>query len=148
VPFTLAAEGALTSALAAPLLLIMLEFLGFDDSGSGALGTHLLLSAWSVAGGAVVGWLVGTLMMRWLALLDPDRQGDLLEDMIVVATAVLTYVGALALRTDGLIAVFIAGLALSHGGRLGTLCVNPRERASPAFRRPYRALRRSARHGG
>jgi NhaP-type Na+/H+ or K+/H+ antiporter len=57
-------------------------------------------------------------MMRWLALLDPDRQGDLLEDMIVVATAVLTYVGALALRTDGLIAVFIAGLALSHGGRL------------------------------
>jgi NhaP-type Na+/H+ or K+/H+ antiporter len=57
-------------------------------------------------------------MMRWLALLDPDRQGDFLEDMIVVATAVLTYVGALALRTDGLIAVFIAGLALSHGGRL------------------------------
>ena len=118
VPFTLAAEGALTSALAAPLLLIVLEFLGFDDSGSGALGAHLLLSAWSIVGGAVVGWLVGALMMRWLALLDSDRQGDFLEDMIVVATAVLTYVGALALRTDGLIAVFVAGLALSHGGRL------------------------------
>jgi sodium/hydrogen antiporter len=118
VPFTLAAEGALTSALAAPLLLIVLEFLGFDDSGSGALGAHLIWSAWSIVGGAVVGWLVGALMMRWLALLDSDRQGDFLEDMIVVATAVLTYVGALALRTDGLIAVFVAGLALSHGGRL------------------------------
>ena len=120
VPFTLATEGALTSALAAPLLLIVLEFLGFDDSGSGALGTHLLWSAWSIVGGTVVGWLVGALMMRWLALLDSDRQGDFLEDMIVVATAVLTYVGALALRTDGLIAVFVAGLALSHGGACAT----------------------------
>jgi NhaP-type Na+/H+ or K+/H+ antiporter len=118
VPFTLAAEGALTSALAAPLLLIVLDFLGFGDAGPEALGAHLLLSGWSVIGGVVVGWGVGALMMRWLALLDSDRQGDFLEDMIVVATAVLTYVGALALRADGLIAVFIAGLALSHGGRL------------------------------
>jgi sodium/hydrogen antiporter len=118
VPFTLAAEGALTSALAAPLLLIVLDFLGFGDSISGALGAHLLMSSWSVVGGVVVGWLVGVLMMRWLTLLDSDRQGDFLEDMIVVATAVLTYVIALALRADGLIAVFIAGLALSHGGRL------------------------------
>jgi NhaP-type Na+/H+ or K+/H+ antiporter len=118
VPFTLAAEGALTSTLAAPLLLVVLDILGFGDSGSDALGTHLLMSIWSVAGGAIVGWLVGALMMRWLTLLDSDRQGDFLEDMIVVATAVLTYVGALALRADGLIAVFCAGLALSHGGRL------------------------------
>ncbi|MGH8210866.1 MAG: cation:proton antiporter, partial [Steroidobacteraceae bacterium] len=118
VPFTLAAEGALTSALSAPLLLIVLDFLGFNDSGSEALGAHLFMSVWSVAGGVAVGWLVGALMMRWLTLLDSDRQGDFLEDMIVVATAVLTYVGALALRADGLIAVFVAGLALSHGGRL------------------------------
>ena len=118
MPFTLAAEGALTSALVVPLLLIVLEFLGFGESGSGALGFHVLLTTWSVAGGAVLGWLVGAVMMRWLALLDADRQGDFLEDMIVVATAVLTYVSALALRTDGFIAVFVAGLALSHGGRL------------------------------
>lgn len=118
VPFTLAAEGALTSTLAAPLLLVVLEMLGFEDSGSEALGAHLLMSVWSVVGGAAVGWGVGALMMRWLTLLDSDRQGDFLEDMMVVATAVLTYVGALAVRADGLIAAFIAGLALSHGGRL------------------------------
>jgi NhaP-type Na+/H+ or K+/H+ antiporter len=118
VPFILAAEGALTSTLAAPLLLVVLQILGFGDSGSDALGTHLALSVWSVVGGVAVGWLMGAVMMRWLTLLDSDRQGDFLEDMIVVATAVLTYVGALALRADGLIAVFIAGLALSHGGRL------------------------------
>jgi sodium/hydrogen antiporter len=118
VPFTLAAEGALTSTLAAPLLLVVLDILGFGDSGSDALATHLLMGIWSVVGGAVVGWVVGALMMRWLTLLDSDRQGDFLEDMIIVATAVLTYVGALALRADGLIAVFVAGLALSHGGRL------------------------------
>jgi sodium/hydrogen antiporter len=118
IPFTLAAEGALTSALAAPLLLIMLEFLGFSDSSSGTFGMHLLASLWSMAGGVVVGWAIGVLMMRWFTLVDSDRQGDFLEDMIVIATAVLTYVGALALRADGLIAVFVAGLALSHGGRL------------------------------
>jgi sodium/hydrogen antiporter len=118
VPFTLAAEGALTSTLAAPLLLIVLEFLGFGEEGSEALTAHLLIGLWSVVGGVVFGWLMGALMMRWLNLLDSDRQGDLLEDMIVVATAVLTYIGALALRADGLIAVFLAGLALSHGGRL------------------------------
>jgi sodium/hydrogen antiporter len=118
VPFILAAEGALTSTLAVPLLLLVLEFLGFDDSGSGALDTHLLLGLWSVVGGAIVGWLIGALTMRWLALLDSDRQGDFLEGMSVVATAVLTYVAALALRADGLIGVFVAGLALSHGGRL------------------------------
>jgi NhaP-type Na+/H+ or K+/H+ antiporter len=98
--------------------LLVLEFLGFDDVGSEALGAHLLLGVWSVVGGAIVGWLVGAVMMRWLTLLDSDRQGDFLEDMIVVATAVLTYVGALAVRADGLIGVFVAGLALSHGGRL------------------------------
>lgn len=118
VPFMLAAEGALTSAWAAPLALIALDVMGFGDSGTGALGVHLLLGAWSVIGGAVIGWLIGVVMMRWLALLDSDRQGDFLEDMIVVATAVLTYVGALALRANGLPAVFAAGLALSHGGRL------------------------------
>jgi sodium/hydrogen antiporter len=125
VPFTLAAEGALTSALAAPLLLIVLEFLGFGESGSSAPAVHVLLTLWSVIGGAVVGWLVGAVMMRWLALLDADRQGDFLEDMVVVATAVLTYVGALALRTDGFIAVFVAGLALSHGGRLRQVLRKP-----------------------
>jgi NhaP-type Na+/H+ or K+/H+ antiporter len=125
VPFTLAAEGALASALVAPLMLIVLEFLGFGESGSEALSFHVLLTLWSVIGGAVVGWLVGVVMMRWLALLDADRQGDFLEDMVVVATAVLTYVGALALRTDGFIAVFVAGLALSHGGRLRQVLRKP-----------------------
>ncbi|MGH8169590.1 MAG: cation:proton antiporter, partial [Steroidobacteraceae bacterium] len=54
---------------------------------------------------------------RWLALIDRDRQGDLLEEMIVLATGALAYVCALALRTDALLAAFGAGLALSHGGR-------------------------------
>jgi NhaP-type Na+/H+ or K+/H+ antiporter len=53
---------------------------------------------------------------RWLALFDRDRQGDLLEEMIVFAAGVLAYVCALALRTDALLAALGAGLALSHGG--------------------------------
>jgi NhaP-type Na+/H+ or K+/H+ antiporter len=53
VPFTLAAEGAITSALAAPLVLVVLGFLGLNDTGSGALGSLTLAVVWSVSGGAV-----------------------------------------------------------------------------------------------
>jgi NhaP-type Na+/H+ or K+/H+ antiporter len=118
MPFALAAEGALTSAFAAPLVLVVLGFLGLNDPGSGALGSVTLAGIWSVAAGAVAGWLIGAAMSRWIALLDPDRQGDFLEEMIVLATVALTYTCALAVRGDGLLAVFTSGLALSHGGRL------------------------------
>jgi sodium/hydrogen antiporter len=118
VPFALAAEGAITSGLAAPLVLVVLGLLGLNDTGSGALGSLTLAVVWSVCGGAVAGWLIGAAMSRWLAILDADRQGDFLEEMIVFATATLAYICALAIRTEGLLAVFTAGLALSHGGRL------------------------------
>ena len=118
VPFVLAAEGALTSAFAAPVVLVVLGFLGLNDPGSGALGSVTLAGIWSVAAGAVGGWLIGAAMSRWIALLDPDRQGDFLEEMIVLATVALAYTCALAIRADGLLGVFTSGLALSHGGRL------------------------------
>jgi len=117
-PFTVTAEGALSSGLAAPLVLMVLGFLGLNDTGSEMSGSATLAAIWSVAGGTVVGWLTGAAMSRWITLLDGDRQGDFLEEMSVFAAAALTYACALAIRTDGLLAVFISGLALSHGGRL------------------------------
>jgi NhaP-type Na+/H+ or K+/H+ antiporter len=116
VPFVLAAEGALTSGLAPPLVAVMLGLGG--GAGSGALGSVAGLAVWSIIGGLVIGWLIGVAMARWITLLDSDRQGDMLEEMIVFATAALAYTCALAVRAEGMLAVFAAGLALSHGGRL------------------------------
>jgi sodium/hydrogen antiporter len=117
VPFALAAEGALTSAIAAPVVVLVLTRMGATGAGAGVLGSLTLTVLWSLAGGAAVGWLAGGGASRWLALIDRDRQGDLLEEMIVFATGALAYVCALALRTDALLAALASGLALSHGGR-------------------------------
>jgi NhaP-type Na+/H+ or K+/H+ antiporter len=117
VPFALAAEGAVTSAIAAPVVLLVLTRMGLTMAGSTVLGSLTLTLLWSLAGGAAVGWLMGVAASRWLAMIDRDRQGDLLEEMIVFATGALAYVCALALRTDALLGAFAAGLALSHGGR-------------------------------
>ena len=117
VPFALSAEGAVTSAIAAPVALLVLTRMGVTPVGATVLGSLTLTVLWSLVGGAAVGWLIGFGASRWLAQIDRDRQGDLLEEMIVFATGALAYVCALALRTDALLAAFAAGLALSHGGR-------------------------------
>jgi sodium/hydrogen antiporter len=117
VPFALTAEGALTSAIAAPIVLLVLTRMGLTAAGAALLGSLTLTVLWSLAGGAALGWLAGVAASRWLALIERERQGDLLEEMIVFATGALAYVGALALRTDALLAALAAGLALSHGGR-------------------------------
>lgn len=117
VPFALAGEGAVTSAIVAPIVVLVLTRMGMTGAGAAVLGSLTLTVLWSLAGGAAVGWLAGATASRWLALIDRDRQGDLLEELIVLATGALAYVCALALRADALLAAFAAGLALSHGGR-------------------------------
>lgn len=118
VPFALAAEGAITSAAVAPMALLVLTRMGLTGAGSAVLGSLSLTFLWSLIGGAAAGWLIGAAAWRWLALIDRDRQGDLLEEMIVFATGALAYVCALALRADALLGALAAGLALAHGGRL------------------------------
>jgi NhaP-type Na+/H+ or K+/H+ antiporter len=125
VPFALAAEGSLTSAIVAPVVVLVLTRMGLTGAGATVLGSLTLTVLWSLAGGAAVGWLIGVAAARWLALIDRDRQGDLLEEMIVFATGALAYVCALGLRTDALLAAFSAGLALSHGGRRRTTRKQP-----------------------
>ncbi len=117
VPFALAAEGAMTSAIVAPVVVLVLTRMGMTGAGAAVLGSLSLTVLWSLAGGAAVGWLIGIAAARSLALIDRERQGDVLEEMIVFATGALAYVCALALRTDALLAALAAGLALSHAGR-------------------------------
>jgi NhaP-type Na+/H+ or K+/H+ antiporter len=116
--FILCGESGINNGLAAALVLLVLGMMGLSDSDSAALGSISLVALWAVAGGFVVGSVVGAGMARWIKLLDPERQADFLEEAMVFATAALAYGAALAVHTDGFLAVFTAGVALSHGGRL------------------------------
>lgn len=116
--FILSAESGINNGLAAALVMLVLGWMGLSDSESATLGSASLLGVWSIAAGVAVGGLIGTGMARWIKLLDPERQADFLEEAMVFATAALAYGAAMAIRTDGFLAVFAAGVALSHGGRL------------------------------
>jgi NhaP-type Na+/H+ or K+/H+ antiporter len=116
--FILSTESGINNGLAAALVMLVLGMMGLSDSDSGALGSLSLIGLWAVAGGFLAGALIGAGMARWIKLLDPERQADFLEEAMVFATAALAYGGAMAIRTDGFLAVFAAGVALSHGGRI------------------------------
>jgi sodium/hydrogen antiporter len=116
--FILSAESGINNGLAAALVMLVLGLMGLSDSDSGEPSSASLLGLWSVAGGVAAGGLIGAGMARWIKLLDPERQADFLEEAMVFATAALAYGAAMAIRTDGFLAVLAAGMALSHGGRL------------------------------
>jgi NhaP-type Na+/H+ or K+/H+ antiporter len=116
--FVLAAEGGINNGLATVLVLLVLGMMGLSDSDSAALGSISLVALWAALGGFAIGAMIGVGMARWIRLLDPERQADFLEEAMVFAAAALAYGAAMAIRTDGFLAVFAAGVALSHGGRV------------------------------
>lgn len=110
--------GSLSGGLAVAVVVLVLGLMGVEDKTSTSFGMLVLGALWSVGGGIVIGWLIGLGMARWIALMDFDRQTDILETIVVFSTAVLAFVGAEAVHSSGVFAVFAAGLALCHGGRL------------------------------
>jgi NhaP-type Na+/H+ or K+/H+ antiporter len=116
--FILSAESGINNGLATAIVLLVLGMMGLSDSDSGVLGSISLVAVWATVGGFLVGSVIGTGMARWIKLLDPERQADFLEEAMVFATAALAYGAALAIHTDGFLAVLAAGIALSHGGRV------------------------------
>jgi NhaP-type Na+/H+ or K+/H+ antiporter len=116
--FILSAESGINNGFAAALVMLILGWMGLSDAESAVLGSASLLGVWALAGGIAVGAVIGAAMARWIKLLDPERQADFLEEAMVFATAALAYGAAMAIRTDGFLAVLAAGVALSHGGRL------------------------------
>ncbi len=115
---TLAAEGAFNNGIAVAAVVFVLGLMGLEEKSSGSVGWLVLKSLWEVTGGIAAGAAVGIGMSRWIALLDFDRQTDLLETMVVFAAAALAYGGAEAIHTSGFLGVVAAGVALGHGGRL------------------------------
>jgi NhaP-type Na+/H+ or K+/H+ antiporter len=116
--FILAAESGINNGLSTAIVLLVLGLMGLSDSDSAMPSSISLVALWAAVGGVLMGSLIGAGMARWIKLLDPERQADFLEEAMVFATAALAYGAALAIHADGFLAVFAAGIALSHGGRV------------------------------
>lgn len=114
--FVLLAEGALTSILALPLLMFAIGFAGERDLGPLAARWLALDLAWAVAGGLLLGALIGSVAARALARLDGRAETGWLAVLFATSALASTYGAALIVEANGLAAALAAGIAFSRGG--------------------------------
>ena len=114
---SLAAESGVNGGISTVLVLAVLGMMGLAEAGTTTLSSIGLAAAWAVAGGFAAGWVIGAGMARGILLIDPERQAEFLEEVSIFAAAALAYGAALAIHTNGFLAVLAAGVALAHGGR-------------------------------
>lgn len=111
--FGLTGEGGLNDGTAFPLVLLGLGLLGLHDLGDYGWRWWTLDVLWAVAGGLVLGYLLGALVGRAILYLRVRHREALGSDeFIALGLIALTYGLALASMTYGFLAVFAAGLAL------------------------------------
>lgn len=116
VGFVLVAEGALSSSLALPLLMLGVGFAGGHDLGPLAVRWLALDVVWAVAGGLLLGVLLGSLGARALGRLDARAETDWLALLLAASALASTYGAALIVQVNGLAAALAAGLTFSRGG--------------------------------
>ncbi len=116
VRLSLTAEGGLNDGTALPLTMLALGLLGLHELG--AYGTRWFVRdlLWAIGGGLVIGWALGrTLGRAAQALL---KRGHAIEwdELFYLGAIALAYGIARASATSAFLVVFVAGLALFHGG--------------------------------
>jgi sodium/hydrogen antiporter len=117
--FALTAEGALSSSLALPLVLLALGLAGQHDLGPLALHWVAFDLLWALAGGALLGWFVGALAAHGLARLESrGAVGELglTELMLLASVVAFTYGASVLLHANGFLGVLAAGSSLARGG--------------------------------
>lgn len=111
--FSLTGEAGLNDGTAFPFVVLGLGLLGLDELGE--LGWRWLAEdlAWGIGGGLAIGGLLGALIGHLVLYLRREHKEAVgLDDFLALGLMALSYGAALLLRTDGLLAVFAAGLAL------------------------------------
>lgn len=114
--FVLLAEGALTSSLAMPLLMLAIGFAGERDLGPLAARWLALDLIWAVAGGALLGALLGTFGARALVRLDARAETGWLALLFAASVLASSYGAALIVQVNGFAAAFCAGIVFVRGG--------------------------------
>jgi len=117
VRFTLAAEGALSSALALPLVVFALALAGHYDAGPLLIRWVALDLLWGITGALALGWMIGVGAAYVFARLDASAKPGVLELLLLLCAVALGYGGAYLVHVNGLLAVLAAGSTLARGGK-------------------------------
>jgi sodium/hydrogen antiporter len=112
--FALAAEGALGSCLALPLVLFALGLNGYHDLGPFASRWIGFDVAWGLGGGGACGWLVGALAARGLKRVGSRGSIGLAELAGLAGTLVLACGAAFLLDANEFAAALAAGAAIAR----------------------------------
>ncbi|HEX6870178.1 MAG TPA: cation:proton antiporter [Micromonosporaceae bacterium] len=107
-------ESGLNDGLATPVVLFAITAAADLDNGSVGVGSAIGAALVELAGGLVVGVLLGAGCGRLLAF--ADRRAQLATELLTVATLaipVAAYYGSIALHLNGFVAAFISGTAFA-----------------------------------
>lgn len=113
--FSLTGEGGLNDGAAFPFVMLGLGLLGMHEMGAGGwrwLGIDML---WALAGGLLVGGVLGAMIGKLVVYLRTRHQEAVgLDEFLALGLVALAYGAAQLAQASGFLAVFAAGLALQR----------------------------------
>ncbi len=113
IRFALTGEAGFNDGTAFPFVMLGLGLLGLHELGEGGVRWLAIDVAWAVAGGLIVGALLGTAVVRVVLYLRRTHREALgLDEFLCLGLIGLSYGIALLIGTYAFLAVFAAGLAV------------------------------------
>jgi NhaP-type Na+/H+ or K+/H+ antiporter len=130
--FGLTGEAGLNDGAAFPFVMLGLGLLGVHELGPGGARWLAVDLLWGVAGGLLIGWVVGDLVVRVVLHLRRVREEALGGDeFLALGLIALAYGTALGARTYGFLAVLAAGLAFRRIERVASGGALPESASAP-----------------
>jgi len=113
--FSLTGEGGLNDGTAFPFVLLGLGMLGLHDLGSGGWRWIAVDVLCAVAGGLLIGGVLGALIGKLVVFMRQRHKESLgLDEFLALGLVAMAFGLALITHTNGFLAVFAAGLALQR----------------------------------
>lgn len=126
--FSLTGEGGLNDGAAFPFVMLGLGLLGLHDLGAGGWRWLAVDVLWAMAGGLLIGGLLGAMIGKLVVYLRTHHQEALgLDEFLALGLVALAYGSAQLAFASGFLAVFAAGLALPRVKELSRAKIAPRE---------------------
>jgi NhaP-type Na+/H+ or K+/H+ antiporter len=113
--FSLTGEGGLNDGAAFPFVMLGLGLLGLHDLGAWGWRWLAIDVLWAIAGGLLIGGVLGTLIGRLVVYLRSRHKESVgFDEFLALGLIALAYGLAVLSHTYGFLAVFAAGLALQR----------------------------------